>query len=75
MKQWILLAEHASIRGKIREHYKQLVGHKSYNLEEIETFPLLFTEITPSGVVMVPPPLVPPPLPALLSAAVFTSST
>ena len=39
MKQWILLAEHASIRGKIREHYKQLEAHKSYNLEEIETFP------------------------------------
>ena len=39
MKQWILLAEHASIRGKISEHYKQLEAHKSYNLEEIETFP------------------------------------
>ena len=39
MKQWILLAEHASTRGKIREHYKQLEAHKSYNLEEIETIP------------------------------------
>lgn len=38
MKQWILLAEHASTRGKIREHYKQL-GAQILQLRRNKTIP------------------------------------